>query len=720
MPFNKLYILLLLLFLCITSGGYSQQSFVFKLTNLSNDSVLARLLKTTGIESSSPAVKQANDDVFNHVRLNYYNTLYTFQFSIANTTGIVKPALFIEYHNFRNVKLFKLTGGQRQKITGEREKQAAANTFITNPDYIYCLDIPADSTQYFELQVTTFNPTNFTARLSTQDWLGSESNLKIFISAIYIGVMFATFFYNLFIFFSLRDKSYLYYCLYILFLGIAQLFSLGYTISSVAAGSPFFDQYSVNLFTSISFISGLLFALYFLQLNMYVKKAVPITWVILSSYVLVFILSFFNLNQVCFALLNINALATCFFLLIVSAYVIRKGHNAAIYYLIAYVVLLIGLITYVLKNYGIIKPSWFVNNVIIIGSALEAVLLSIALANRINILRKEKEFSQMNALQAAAENERLVRDQNIILEKNVAERTEELINTNHQLNDALVSLKDAQTQLVDAEKMASLGQLTAGIAHEINNPINFVKSNINPLKLDMKDIFGIITEYNRLHNLNVNDVNIYKKELKQISELQQQLDVDFIKNEVEHLIQGIEDGAERTAEIVRGLRTFSRLDESELKIANVHEGIDSTIVLIRNNIPFDVQIIKQFNAAGNIECYPGKLNQVFMNIIINGLQAIKAKPNRGSNENITIATKDINKSQVEISIKDTGIGMTDEVKHRVFEPFFTTKDVGEGTGLGMAIVFKIIEKHHGKIDIISTPGNGAEFIITLPHNQPIT
>ncbi len=267
--------------------------------------------------------------------------------------------------------------------------------------------------------------------------------------------------------------------------------------------------------------------------------------------------------------------------------------------------------------------------------------------------------------------------------------------------------------------MASLGQLTAGIAHEINNPINFVKSNINPLKLDIKDIFDVIKEYNHLHELS-GDVSIYKKELKQIAELQQQLDIDFIKNEVQHLIKGIEDGAERTAEIVRGLRTFSRLDESELKIANVHEGIDSTIVLIRNTIPFDVRIVKHFNAAGNIECYPGKLNQVFMNIITNGLQAISAKHNRTDAESIIITTRDIDKTWMDISIKDTGIGMTEEVKHRVFEPFFTTKDVGEGTGLGMAIVFKIIEKHHGRIDINSSPGNGAEFIITLPYVQPIT
>ena len=711
--------LLFFLFISVNSYCQQQQTVLLKLNNLSKDSALALQLKTAGLVSNSLKVQPVNGDIFNYSRLNAYNSEYTFQFQITNTSAINKPLLFIEYRNFRAIALYRLVNGQWLQVNSEKEKETFSGLFVTDPDYVYNLQLARDSTAVYELRLTTFNPVNLSARVCAPDWFNGESDLKIFISAIYIGVMFATFFYNLFIFFSLRDKSYLYYCLYILFLGIAQLFSLGYGISYFVTNHSFFDHYSVNIFTSISFISGLLFALYFLQLRMYAKKTVGLILGILCSYTLVFILSFFDLNKICFALLNINALLTCFSLLIISAYVIRKGHTAAVYYLVAYVVLLIGLITYVLKNYGIIKPSWFVNNVIIIGSALEAILLSIALANRINILRKEKEMSQAEALQVAAENERLVRDQNIILEKNVAQRTEELINTNHQLNGALVSLKDAQAQLVDAEKMASLGQLTAGIAHEINNPINFVKSNINPLKLDIKDIFDVIKEYNHLHELS-GDVSIYKKELKQIAELQQQLDIDFIKNEVQHLIKGIEDGAERTAEIVRGLRTFSRLDESELKIANVHEGIDSTIVLIRNTIPFDVRIVKHFNAAGNIECYPGKLNQVFMNIITNGLQAISAKHNRTDAESIIITTRDIDKTWMDISIKDTGIGMTEEVKHRVFEPFFTTKDVGEGTGLGMAIVFKIIEKHHGRIDINSSPGNGAEFIITLPYVQPIT
>ena len=173
----------------------------------------------------------------------------------------------------------------------------------------------------------------------------------------------------------------------------------------------------------------------------------------------------------------------------------------------------------------------------------------------------------------------LVKEQNVILESKVEQRTHQIREANTQLSTALDDLKGAQAQLVDSEKMASLGQLTAGIAHEINNPINFVKSNINPLKLDVKDLFDVLSEYDGLHN--ITDAAAYSKKLKQIEDFKNEIDVDFVQKEIQSLIVGIEDGAERTAEIVRGLRTFSRIDEAELKTVDVHDGLLSTLVLIK-------------------------------------------------------------------------------------------------------------------------------------------
>jgi signal transduction histidine kinase len=347
-----------------------------------------------------------------------------------------------------------------------------------------------------------------------------------------------------------------------------------------------------------------------------------------------------------------------------------------------------------------------------VGSAAEVTLLSFALANKINIYRKEKEESQAMALLVSQENEQLVREQNVILEAKVQERTEALQTSNKELNKVLTNLKEAQTQLVESEKMASLGQLTAGIAHEINNPINFVTSNIKPLKLDFEDLKSLLKRYEAL-----GPNGDIAAQLKEIDQYKQQIDIEYVHTEIDSLIKGIEDGANRTAEIVKGLRTFSRLDESDLKFVDIHEGINSTLVLLRNTMPKNVTIVQDFGELPKIECYAGKLNQVFLNIINNALNAIKMKPVQGD-EKLTIPTRLMENKQVSIGIRDTGIGMTDKVKEKIFEPFFTTKDVGEGTGLGLSIVFSIIEKHHGKILVESTPGIGTEFIIYLPQNVP--
>jgi len=388
----------------------------------------------------------------------------------------------------------------------------------------------------------------------------------------------------------------------------------------------------------------------------------------------------------------------------------------AYFYFVAWIAFLGGIIIFVLRNLNILPYNNLTTYILYVGSAIEGILLSIALADKINSLRREKEKSQAEVLKASLENEKLVRDQNVMLEKKVSERTEELQSSNTNLSSALQDLKDTQIQLVEAEKMASLGQLTAGIAHEINNPINFVKSNIKPLQLDINDLIGIIDEYDKLHTTESSDI---AGKLISIEKLKKQIDIDYVKTEIDNLVKGIQDGAERTAEIVLGLRNFSRLDESEIKTVNIHEGIDSTLILLKNMLPDNIKIVRDFHANGNIECLPGKLNQVFMNILSNGIQAIKEKEHQQAEELITISTKDIG-DKIEIHIKDTGVGMTEEVRHKIFDPFFTTKDVGEGTGLGLSIVFKIIQRHEGKIDVLSSKGNGAEFIITLFHVLPET
>lgn len=280
----------------------------------------------------------------------------------------------------------------------------------------------------------------------------------------------------------------------------------------------------------------------------------------------------------------------------------------------------------------------------------------------------------------------------------------ELLSKNKELNSALDNLRKTQAQLIDSEKMASLGQLTAGVAHEINNPINFVSGNVQPLRRDIQDVLEVLQQY---------DLIIEKLKLEDqfaaIDELKQEIDFDFVLSEINHLLEGIGEGAQRTTEIVKGLRNFSRMDEHELKIANINQGIESTLLILHNKLKERIEVTKEFGKLPDILCFPGQLNQVFMNVINNAAEAIDGP---GS---INIRTWH-EKSNVYVAIKDNGKGIPKQVKNKIFDPFFTTKEVGKGTGLGLSITFGIIEKHNGRIEVISEPGKGTEFIIQIPDN----
>ncbi|OYX94895.1 MAG: histidine kinase, partial [Sphingobacteriia bacterium 35-40-5] len=289
------------------------------------------------------------------------------------------------------------------------------------------------------------------------------------------------------------------------------------------------------------------------------------------------------------------------------------------------------------------------------------------------------------------------------------ERTQELSQANSDLSQTLIDLKEAEGQLVEAEKMASLGQLTAGIAHEINNPINFVTSNITPLNRDVDILIDFIEE---MEKIGLSDLSVEEKK-KQIEEQKEELDYDYLKLEISQLLKGIHEGASRTSEIVKGLRVFSRLDEDDLKKANINDGLDSTLIVINNLLSNKIKLEKVYSDIPMIECYPGKLNQVFLNIISNAIYAIDKKFGDEQGGILKISTSN-NEKSIFVKIEDNGIGMDEITKKKIFEPFFTTKDVGEGTGLGMSIAYNTIKRHQGEIQVNSTPGLGTEFILELP------
>ncbi|MBE9228030.1 HAMP domain-containing protein [Phormidium sp. LEGE 05292] len=283
-----------------------------------------------------------------------------------------------------------------------------------------------------------------------------------------------------------------------------------------------------------------------------------------------------------------------------------------------------------------------------------------------------------------------------------------------QLTDALSNLKKAQAQLIQTEKMSSLGQLVAGVAHEINNPINFIHANLSYVSTYSQDLLNIVKLYQQRYK----DPEI-EKHLEEI-------ELDFITIDLPKIISSMQSGSDRISQIVLALRNFSRLDEAEMKLVNLHEGINSTLLILQNRLHLgeqypDIQVIKQYGYLPLIECYPRQINQVFMNIIGNAIDAIKELAEKQSKEKsnlfkptIIIHTQKIDAQWIKIRFWNNGSIISLNVISRIFDPFFTTKPVGKGTGLGLSACYQIIDKHGGTIDVTSDPEQGTEFVILLP------
>lgn len=282
-------------------------------------------------------------------------------------------------------------------------------------------------------------------------------------------------------------------------------------------------------------------------------------------------------------------------------------------------------------------------------------------------------------------------------------KNEKLNNANEELKSTLEQLKEMQGHLLQQEKMASLGQLTAGIAHEINNPVNFVSANVSPLRKDFEDLLKIL------------DTIINRKENEEETELEQLLETyeyAYLKEEINALLAGMEEGAARTKKIVAGLRSFSRSDQQIRKHYNVNKGIEVTLNLLGHRIKQGVNISLELQAESEVWCNPDQINQVLMNIFTNALDAVN------ENGNLHIQTSFVQKKGMGkslcIAIKDDGIGMSEAVKRKIFDPFFTTKSIGKGTGLGLSISYGIIRDHQGEIQVTSKKGTGSTFKINLP------
>ncbi len=372
---------------------------------------------------------------------------------------------------------------------------------------------------------------------------------------------------------------------------------------------------------------------------------------------------------------------------------------------------------------------------ITLGGLLALALVGIALViTRLRQTSEEMELQVIDrTLQLRQTNEELL-EEKIKVEQSALqaqEHAQQLGASEAQLNQkaqalqqSLQELQSIQVQLVQSEKMSSLGQLVAGIAHEINNPISFIHGNLNPLDHHTQELLNVVKLYQQHYPDPVSDIQVMAEEI----------DLEFLQEDLTKIITSMKIGTDRICQIVLSLRNFSRMDEAAVKSVSIHEGIDSTLMILQHRLnPHSnspaIEVIKDYGSLPPVECYPGQLNQVFMNLLANAIDTIEEdRAQRTFQENndrpsqITIQTSVLDNQWVEISIADNGKGIPQQIQNRIFDPFFTTKEVGKGTGMGLSISYQIItENHYGKLECLSNPNQGTKFSIQIPiQRQPLT
>ncbi len=569
--------------------------------------------------------------------------------------------------------------------------------------FAFALDAKPGQTETYYLSLSGAGTIYVDLKLASSAASQSGSETRHLLLGLYYGALVALLLYNLVLFASMRERVYLYYSICIAALGITFFDLNGLAFRYWWPQWPAMNTWFL-VFSFISMQAQLLFSRDFLQLrqNWPLMDRVVLAWLVLGTLGLAGV--WLAPPRLMYPASQYFALGVTLLCAVAGMVLWQRGIQVARWFTLACSAYIAGILVYVLQNLDWLPASGLANHAVQIGSAVEMATLSLALAARIRQVKAEK------AAIAAAAHRQLV-EHNQTLERRVDERTNELIVSLEELHEKHQRLIRAQQQLVEAEKMSSLGILVAGVAHEINNPANFTRIAADNIARDIDALRSFLLGLADEHS----DAALLAELEQRFARLHAQLAL-------------VHDGTERLARIVAGLRVFARQEEAQMTVACPDEGLAATLNLVRAQYGNQVRIeLHQHDPAASGACYPVALNQVFMNLAVNACQSILADPVRRGLP-APVGRLRVESRLVEsagsrvwtVDFRDDGPGIPTEVRQHLFEPFFTTKPVGEGTGLGLSVSYGIVRSHGGEILVDPAPGRGACFTVRLPLVVPHT
>ena len=617
------------------------------------------------------------------------------------------PILEVQYPLLDSVTLYGIAG--RTVVFEEHTGDGIRYSERPVDHHNFVFYIPSSSAIILSLYLRIETDSAVQVPLALYTWTGflKHNQRALLIQGLYFGIILAMILYNGFLFFTLREWPYLYYVLftvsYFNFQGVFQGFFQQFVFDSI-----WWQKHALLIFGFISIFFVNLFADSFLNLSRHYSLVSRflrgIAIVAAFSTLLASVLPYVYMIKMMIA----TAIPSSLLIMFVGIKLWWAGHLPARIFTLAWSTLLVSFILVSLAKFGLLPRSFWTDNIMQLGGVFEVVLLSLALGERINEEKRQRIRIEQNLATS--------------LEEQVQKRTLELnqaleqISGNHEeLEKTYIELKSAQTQLLQAEKMQSVGRLAAGIAHEINTPIQYIGTNLEFLKEGFRDGRTLVSEYDRLIK-NGSCTNNFL--VKEIENTRKDVDWEYLEEEIPLAIQQSQDGIDQISSIVLAMKAFSHPGSSEKELAEINQLIRTTVTVSRNEWKNIAKL--KLNLAENISqvpCQPNEINQAILNLLINAAHAIVHKQQEGENNAlglISITSRMVDEF-VQITITDTGGGIPEAIRHKIFDPFFTTKEVGRGTGQGLAIAHDIIiNKHGGKLAVEVEDNVGTTFTIVLP------